>query len=126
VDTRPGGISVDDGVPADTVATLRTDLLDSDPQIWPEIEVPVALPLRLLHAVVRTDVGREAAYLSVLSCWFPALSGFFTDTLVGEKLEDSTIYGKIRVEHVGEMSMVFTITSLLAAGSDHWQPDLIV
>src|SRR5437660_3678459 len=54
-------------------------------------KVPVALPLRLLHAV-RTDMGREATHLSVLSCGFPVLSGFFTGALVDGKLANSALY----------------------------------
>jgi hypothetical protein len=41
-------MSADDSVPADTIATLRIDLLDSEPPIWREIEIPVAMTLKQL------------------------------------------------------------------------------
>jgi hypothetical protein len=50
-------MSAADSVPADTIATLRIDLLDSDPPIWREIEVPVAMTLKQLHAVVQAAMG---------------------------------------------------------------------
>jgi hypothetical protein len=56
-------MSADDSVPADTIATLRIDLLDSEPPIWREIEVPVAMTLRQLHAVVQAAMGGENAHL---------------------------------------------------------------
>ena len=56
-------MSADDNVPADTIATLRIDLLDSDPPIWREIEVPVAMTLRQLHTVVQAAMGWEDAHL---------------------------------------------------------------
>jgi hypothetical protein len=56
-------MSAADSVPADTIATLRIDLLDSDPPIWREIEVPVAMTLRQLHAVVQAAMGWEDAHL---------------------------------------------------------------
>ncbi len=56
-------MSADDNVPADTIATLRIDLLDSDPPIWREIEVPVAMTLKQLHAVVQAAMGWEDAHL---------------------------------------------------------------
>ena len=58
-----GGMSADDSVPADTIATLRIDLLDSNPPIWREIEVPVAMTLKQLHAVVQAAMGWEDAHL---------------------------------------------------------------
>ena len=41
----------------ETIATLRIDLIDSDPPIWREIEVPVAMTLkrkRQLRVVLRS------------------------------------------------------------------------
>jgi hypothetical protein len=56
-------MSADDSLPADTIATLRIDLLDSEPPIWREIEVPVAMTLKQLHAVVQAAMGWEDAHL---------------------------------------------------------------
>jgi hypothetical protein len=50
-------------VPPDMIATLRIDLLDSDPPIWREIEVPVSMTLRELHAVVQAAMEWEDAHL---------------------------------------------------------------
>ena len=58
-----GGMSADDSVPADTIATLRIDLLGSDPPIWRELEVPIAMTLKQLHAVVQAAMGWENAHL---------------------------------------------------------------
>jgi hypothetical protein len=41
----------------------RVDLLDSDPPIWREIEVPAAMTLKQLHAVVQAAMGWEEAHL---------------------------------------------------------------
>jgi hypothetical protein len=56
-------MSAADSVPADTIATLRIDLLDSEPPIWREIEIPVAMTLKQLHAVVQAAMGWEEAPL---------------------------------------------------------------
>ena len=56
-------MSADDSLPPDTIVTLRIDLLDSDPPIWREIEVPVAMTLKQLHAVVQAAMGWEDAHL---------------------------------------------------------------
>ena len=47
----------------ETTATLRIDLIDSDPPIWREIEVPVAMTLKQLHAVVQAAMEWEDAHL---------------------------------------------------------------
>ncbi len=46
-----------------TIATLRIDLIDSDPPIWREIAVPVAMTLEQLHAVVQAAMEWEDAHL---------------------------------------------------------------
>ncbi len=53
----------EDHLPPDTIATLRIDLLDSDPLIWREVEVPVAMTLKQLHAVVQAAMEWEDAHL---------------------------------------------------------------
>jgi hypothetical protein len=47
----------------ETIATLRIDLIDSDPPIWREIEVPVAMTLKQLHPVVQAAMEWEDAHL---------------------------------------------------------------
>ena len=47
----------------ETIATLRIDLIDSDPPIWREVEVPVAMTLKQLHAVVQAAMPWEDAHL---------------------------------------------------------------
>src|SRR5271165_4409613 len=59
---QTGGMSAD-SVPPDTIATLRIDLLDSDPPIWREIEVPISMTLKELHAVVQAAMEWENAHL---------------------------------------------------------------
>ena len=56
-------MSAEDDLPPDTIATLRIDLLDSDPLIWREVEVPVAMTLKQLHAVVQAAMEWEDAHL---------------------------------------------------------------
>lgn len=56
-------MSAEGSVLPDTIATLRIDLLDSDPPIWREIEVPIAMTLRQLHTVVQAAMGWEDAHL---------------------------------------------------------------
>jgi hypothetical protein len=56
-------MSADDSLPPDTIVTLRIDLLDSDPPIWHEIEVPVSMTLKQLHAIVEAAMGWEDAHL---------------------------------------------------------------
>ncbi len=53
----------DKTIPLDTIATLRIDLLDSDPPIWREIEVPTAMTLKQLHTVIQAAMGWENAHL---------------------------------------------------------------
>lgn len=48
---------------SETVATLRIDLIDSDPPIWRELEVPVAITLEHLHTIVQAAMGWENAHL---------------------------------------------------------------
>jgi Plasmid pRiA4b ORF-3-like protein len=56
-------MSAENSVPPDTIATLRIDLLGSDPPIWREIEVPVSMTLKELHAVVQAAMEWEDAHL---------------------------------------------------------------
>ena len=58
-------MSAEDSVLPDTIATLRIDLLDSDPPIWREIEVPVSMTLKELHAVVQAAMESEDAHLLI-------------------------------------------------------------
>jgi hypothetical protein len=48
---------------AETIATLRIDLLDTDPPIWREVEVPTAMTLKQLHAVIQAAMDWEDAHL---------------------------------------------------------------
>ena len=56
-------MSADNSIPSDIIATLRIDLLGSDPPIWREIEVPTSMTLKQLHAVVQAAMGWEDAHL---------------------------------------------------------------
>jgi hypothetical protein len=56
-------MSADDSLPSNMIATLRIDLLGSDPSIWREIEVPTSMTLKQLHAVVQAAMGWEDAHL---------------------------------------------------------------
>jgi len=58
-----GGVSAEDNPSPETIATLRIDLLDSDPPIWREVEVPTAITLRQLHAIVQAAMEWEDAHL---------------------------------------------------------------
>jgi Plasmid pRiA4b ORF-3-like protein len=56
-------MSAGDQPQSETIATLRIDLIDSDPPIWREIEVPVAMTLKQLHAVVQAAMAWQDAHL---------------------------------------------------------------
>jgi hypothetical protein len=56
-------MTADNTVPADLVATLRIDLLDTDPPIWREVEVPISMTLKQLHGVVQAAMGWQDAHL---------------------------------------------------------------
>lgn len=56
-------MSAEESAPPDTIATLRIELLDSDPSIWREIEVPVAMTLKQLHSVIQAVMQWEDAHL---------------------------------------------------------------
>lgn len=43
--------------PAPTVASLRIELVDSDPLIWREIEIPTDISLAGLHQIVQAAMG---------------------------------------------------------------------
>jgi hypothetical protein len=63
-----GGVSADDNPspetpPGETIATLRIDLIDSDPPIWREVEVPTATTLKQLHAIVQAAMAWEDYHL---------------------------------------------------------------
>ena len=49
-------------VPA-TIVTLRIDLVDTDPPIWREIDVPTSMTLKQVHAVVQAAMDWENAHL---------------------------------------------------------------
>lgn len=56
-------MSAEDTPQSETVATLRIELIDSDPPIWREIEVPVAITLKQLHAIIQAALEWEDAHL---------------------------------------------------------------
>ena len=56
-------MSTEDKRQTETVATLRIDLIDSDPPIWREIEVPVAMTLKQLHGIIQAAMDWEDAHL---------------------------------------------------------------
>lgn len=58
-----GGVSAEDNATPETIATLRIELIDSDPPIWREVEVPIAMTLKQLHAVVQAVMEWEDAHL---------------------------------------------------------------
>jgi Plasmid pRiA4b ORF-3-like protein len=58
-----GGVRTEDNAAPATIATLRIDLIDSDPPIWREVEVPTAITLRQLHTVVQAAMEWEDAHL---------------------------------------------------------------
>jgi len=56
-------MSAEDKPQTETIATLRIDLLDSDPPIWREVEVPVAMTLKQLHGIIQAAMDWEDAHL---------------------------------------------------------------
>ena len=47
----------------DEIATVRIELTDSEPLIWREVEVPISLSLKTLHAVIQAAFGWENYHL---------------------------------------------------------------
>ncbi|MDA0220776.1 MAG: plasmid pRiA4b ORF-3 family protein [Proteobacteria bacterium] len=45
------------------IATLRIELLDTEPPVWREVEVPVAITLKQLHQIVQAAMGWHDAHL---------------------------------------------------------------
>jgi hypothetical protein len=70
-----GGMNAADNPAPETIATLRIDLLDSDPPIWREVEVPTATTLKQLHAIVQAAMGWEDAHLWEFTIGREAISG---------------------------------------------------
>jgi hypothetical protein len=56
-------MSAEDQPHSETIATLRIDLIDSDPPIWREIEVPLAMTLKQLHRAIQAAMEWEDAHL---------------------------------------------------------------
>lgn len=50
-------------IPPNLIATMRIDLLDTDPPIWREVEVPVSMTLKQLHGVVQAAMEWEDDHL---------------------------------------------------------------
>lgn len=47
----------------ETIATARIELLDADPPIWREVEVPVGITLKVLHDIVQAVLGWQDSHL---------------------------------------------------------------
>ena len=56
-------MSAEDKPQTERIATLGIDLIDSDPAIWREIEVPVAMTLKQLHGIIQAAMDWEDAHL---------------------------------------------------------------
>lgn len=53
----------DDRFPTTRIVSLKVELIDSDPLIWREVEIPVDITLRQLNHVVQAVMGWEDAHL---------------------------------------------------------------
>jgi hypothetical protein len=60
---QSNGVSTEDNPSPETIATLRIDLIDSDPPIWREVEVPTAITLGQLHTIVQAAMEWQNAHL---------------------------------------------------------------
>ena len=43
--------------PSPEIATLRIELVDTDPLIWREVEIPASITLKILHDIVQAAMG---------------------------------------------------------------------
>lgn len=43
--------------PSPEIATLRIELVDTDPLIWREVEIPTSITLKILHDIVQAAMG---------------------------------------------------------------------
>jgi Plasmid pRiA4b ORF-3-like protein len=48
---------------ADDIATIRIELVDSDPLIWRQVEVPTSMTLKALHDVIQIVMGWSNSHL---------------------------------------------------------------
>jgi Plasmid pRiA4b ORF-3-like protein len=48
---------------SDEIATVRIELVDTDPMIWREVEVPTCISLKTLHAVIQAAFGWKSYHL---------------------------------------------------------------
>jgi len=56
-------MTADDTLSPDLIATVRIDLLDTDPPIWREVEVPIAMTLKQVHGVIQAAMEWQDAHL---------------------------------------------------------------
>ncbi len=49
----------DEGTDLVEIATVRIELIDTDPPIWREVEVPTAITFKTLHGIVQIVMGWE-------------------------------------------------------------------
>lgn len=49
--------------PVEEIATLRIELVGSDPPIWREVDIPTAITLQDLHGIVQAGMGWEDSHL---------------------------------------------------------------
>jgi len=62
----------------ETIATLRIDLIDREPPIWREIELPVARTLKQLHTVIQAAMECEDTHLREVCRSAPLFSAYLT------------------------------------------------
>ena len=101
---------------AEEIAAIRIELVDTDPPIWREVEVPTSLSLETLHAVIQAAFGWRNYHLWEFSLGRRRYGPPSDDDWREEPLVDA---GKVRLADclVRARPKSITCTTLATAGS---------
>jgi Plasmid pRiA4b ORF-3-like protein len=84
----------------DAVLRLKITLLDTEPPIWRRVEVPAAMTLKDLHAVIQAAMGWENAHLYQFHVGRETIDGPGTGDGWGERRSISA--GRVRLDDLAQ------------------------
>jgi len=104
------------------IATVRIELVDSDPLIWREVEVPTSVTLKVLHDIIQAVMGWTQSHLWEFTIgkkrYGPQELDGWGDT------EPHKPAGKVRLREVLKPSR--TVIDYLYDFGDSWEHKLVV
>ncbi len=104
------------------IATVRIDLVDSDPLIWREVEVPTSVTLKVLHDIIQAVMGWTDGHLWEFTI---GKERYGPPQLVGGgDVEPHKPAGKVRLRDVLKPSR--TVIDYLYDFGDSWEHKLVV